>query len=194
MQLLSQRRKRTKEQARSYESFRKSPILQWILRITLHKTLMGQLAEKRPPDLAALYEQDLCAWAQANADLLRVGQLADIDAARIAEELEDMGKSERRSLRGHTRNLMVHLLKWQHQPERRCTSWELSILNARNEIKDILVESPSLVAEFPDCAESVYAAARKIAALETKLDISTFPKACSYSTEQLRDEGFQPGS
>ena len=110
---------------------------------------MGQLAEKKPPDLAALYEQDLCAWAQANADLLRVGQLADIDAARIAEELEDMGKSERRSLRSHARNLMVHLLKWQHQPEQRCTSWELSILNACNEIEDILVESPSLVPAIP---------------------------------------------
>jgi hypothetical protein len=152
---------------------------------------MGHPAKKRSPDLVALYERDLCAWAQANANLLKAGQLATIDAAHIAEELEDMGKSERRSLRSHTRNLIVHLLKWQHQPERRCTSWELSIVNARNEIEDILAESPSLVPDFPDYAENVYPAARKVAAVETKLDVSSFPEACPYAAEQLRDENFR---
>lgn len=153
---------------------------------------MRHPAEKRQPDLSALYEQDLCAWAEANAARLRGGQLAQIDIAHIAEELEDMGKSERRSLRSHIRNLIVHLLKWQHQRERRGTSWELSILNARNEIEDILADSPSLVPHVPDYVESVYGAARKAAAVETRLALTSFPETCPFTADQLGDDDFRP--
>jgi len=153
---------------------------------------MGHAAEKTPPELEILYERDLCAWAQANAVLLRDGRLSQIDVAHIAEELEDMGKSERRSLRSHLRNLIIHLLKWQHQPERKSTSWELSILNARNEIEDILADSPSLVPELPDYIDSVYAAARQAAAVETMLDIDSFSAACPFTAEQIKDNDFRP--
>ena len=73
------------------------------------------------------YEQDLLAWAEANACLLRAGRLSEVDAEHIAEELEDVGKSERRALRSHLRNLMLHLLKWQFQPGLRGPRWRRSI-------------------------------------------------------------------
>jgi hypothetical protein len=77
------------------------------------------------------YEGDLVAWAEANARLLRLGRLEEVDAEHIAEELEDMGKSERRALGSHLQNLVMHLLKWQYQPQRRRRSWRFSVLNAR---------------------------------------------------------------
>ena len=70
------------------------------------------------------YEDDLAAWAENNAALLRQGRLAEIDIDNIAEELEDLGKSERRALASHLRDLILHLLKWEFQPSRRCPSWQ----------------------------------------------------------------------
>ena len=98
------------------------------------------LSEPRPDR----YEADLVAWAEANAALLRQGRLAEIDVEHIAEELEDVGKSERRALGSHLRNLMLHLLKWEFQDTRRGVSWQRSIHSARREIAVILADSPSL--------------------------------------------------
>lgn len=151
---------------------------------------MGQAAEPRNDDLSGLYEQDLFAWALANADLLRAGRITEIDAAHIAEELEDMGKGERRALGSHLRVLIQHLLEWQYQPERRGTSWQLSILNARGEIEEILHDSPSLARQLPELIARGYSAAREAAALETHLALSVLPELCPFTAEQLLDRMF----
>lgn len=82
------------------------------------------------------YDDDWIGWAAANAALLRAGRLSQVDALHLAEELEDMGKSERRSLSSHLCNLMLHLLKWQLQPVLRGPSWRLSINSARGRRRD----------------------------------------------------------
>ncbi|WP_295622939.1 DUF29 domain-containing protein, partial [uncultured Lamprocystis sp.] len=115
------------------------------------------------------YESDLVAWAEANAALLRQRRLAEIDVDHIAEELEDLGKSERRALGSHLRNLLLHLLKWEFQPSRRGTSWQRSIISARREIAVILEDSPSLVGSVPTLILREYPSARRLAAIETKL-------------------------
>jgi len=153
---------------------------------------MGATAKRTTSGLPDLYDHDLCAWAEANAALLRSGCLSAIDTAHLAEELEDMGKSERRSLRGHLRNLLLHLLKWQFQPARRSRSWQLSILNARIEIADILADSPSLAPELPGMLDAAYGAARQTAAVETRLAIGSLPIHCPYRIEELRDDTFWP--
>ena len=86
----------------------------------------------------------MVAWALANAALLREGRVAEVDIAHIVEELEDLGKSERRALASHLRVLLAHLLKWQFQPGLRGPSWRLSIDNTRRDIQLILDDSPSL--------------------------------------------------
>lgn len=139
------------------------------------------------------YEQDLVAWAEANAHLLRAGRLSEIDAEHIAEELEDLGKSERRALGSHLRNLMLHLLKWQFQPGLSGPSWRRSIQNSRQEIQVVLADSPSLRPRVPDLAAQEYPRALRLAVTETGLPARAFPADCPYALEQLLDEDWLPG-
>lgn len=136
------------------------------------------------------YDHDYYAWLMENAELLREGRLDQLDRAHLAEELEDMGKSERRAIESYLKVLIVHLLKWQHQPERRGTSWELSIANARDAIQRRLSDSPSLRVQLPDLVEMRYANARRHAALETGLPLTRFAAVCPFSIEQLLDDDF----
>lgn len=138
------------------------------------------------------YDQDLIAWAMKNAALLRAGRLDEIDAAHIAEELEDLGKSERRALGSHLRNLVMHLLKWEHQPERRSGSWRSSIDNARAEIAEIVEDSPSLRPIAKERLEKDYALARKNAISETGLPPDAFPTRCPYTIDQVLSDAFWP--
>jgi hypothetical protein len=138
------------------------------------------------------YDEDLVAWARTNAALLRSGHLEEIDAANLAEELDDLGKSERRALCSHIRVLLLHLLKWQFQAKRRSRSWQSSIVNARREIQVIVEDSPSLRSEIAYCGHREYPSARRLAAIETGIDKQTFPHDGPYTSVQLLDDGFFP--
>ena len=135
------------------------------------------------------YDEDWYAWAEKNAELLRQGRLSEIDAHHIAEELEDMGRSERHALAGHLKVLIIHLLKWRYQPAFRGVSWQLSVDNARDEIDQLLADSPSL----DDIVSTRYRAARKRASVETGLALDIFPETCPFSIKQLIDESYWPG-
>src|SRR5262249_54423958 len=110
-------------------------------------------------------------------------------------EIESLGKSDRRALGSHLRNLVMHLLKWQYQPDGRFTghSWESSIINARDEIAMILEDSHSLVPSVPDLLARRYPLARQNAAAETRLPLATFPATCPWKLEQVLDADFWPG-
>jgi hypothetical protein len=154
------------------------------------------IPQKAPPPVLPSYrdyEEDLVAWALDNAALLRAGRLSEIDALSLAEELEDLGKSERRALGSHLRTLVTHLLEWQCQPERRGTSWRLSIRNARAEIRTILADSPSLVREVEPLLAGTYELARDNASGETGLPEAAFPQGCPYAAEQCLSDDFWPG-
>ena len=138
------------------------------------------------------YEQDLVAWAEANACLLRAGRLSEVDAEHIAEELEDVGKSERRALGSHLRNLMLHLLKWQFQSGLRGPSWRRSIQNSRQEIQVVLADSPSLRPRVQDLVADEYPRALRLAVTETGLSARDFPADCPYAVEQLLDDDWLP--
>ena len=140
----------------------------------------------------AAYEQDLYAWLTSNADLLRQGRLSEIDAEHIAEELEDMGKSERRAIESYLGVLILHLLKWRYQPSLRGPSWQQSIDNARDAIERRLQDSPSLRPRLGELIAARYANVRKNAMRETGLPIETFPPACPFAIAQLLDEAFWP--
>jgi hypothetical protein len=138
------------------------------------------------------YDEDYYAWLEANAALLRAGRLSEVDVQHIAEELEDMGKGERRAIEGYLKVLILHLLKWRFQPMRRSVSWQQSIDNARDEIQRRLDDSPSLHPRLEELVAARYPVVRRNAMRETGLPIATFPDPCPFSAEELLDEAFWP--
>jgi hypothetical protein len=139
-----------------------------------------------------LYDRDFYAWAKEQAALLRAGKLQRADIAHIAEEIESMGRTEKRELVSRLTVLLLHLLKWRHQPVGRGNSWRLSIANSRDEIVDHLADNPSLRALLDDAVASAYRYARRKAAVETNLSEETFPAVCPWSYDEMMDEGFWP--
>ena len=98
-----------------------------------------------------------------------------------------MGKSDRRTLGSHLRDILLHFLKWRYQPERRSASWESSIRSGRDEIEVILADSPSLTPQLPELLDTEYRRSRRNAASETGLTMSTFPDHCPLTIEQVLD-------
>ncbi len=131
------------------------------------------------------YETDFYQWTQQQAMLLRQGRLSRIDVANLAEEVESMGNSSRWALESFLSNVIMHLLKWKYQPERRCTSWKMTIRNGRIQIEKRLKNSPSLRPKLPEMIAGEYLPAREDAADETGLSLTTFPEQCEFSVEEI---------
>ena len=125
------------------------------------------------------YESDIVAWSQEQAGLIRAGRFDRLDLEHIAEEIEDLGKSEQREFASRMAVLLGHLLKWQYQPERRGASWEKTIKAQRKELAYNLKETPSLRVKLkdPDWLDMVWARA----VTETGLDC--FPDTCAWSMD-----------
>lgn len=139
-----------------------------------------------------LYETDFYAWANEQAALLRAGKLAAADIEHIAEEIESMGRTEKRELANRLVVLLLHLLKWQFQPVRRGSSWEATIRVQRRDLDVHLKDNPSLNAKVGEVIEQAYGNALIQAADETGLPETTFPAECPWSFDQIMDAGFWP--
>jgi Domain of unknown function DUF29. len=142
--------------------------------------------------LVDTYEQDFYAWLMQNAALLRQGRLAEIDVEHIAEELETMGRSERRELLSRLAVLLAHLLKWIYQPHRRSRSWQATIKGQREDLKTLIDESPSLKPELEQRLQEAYRRARIEAERQTGIKEDRFPETCPCSLEQTLDNTFWP--
>ncbi|BAP54829.1 hypothetical protein THII_0532 [Thioploca ingrica] len=138
------------------------------------------------------YEKDFYAWLIKNAQLIRNKQFTEIDAEQIAEELESMGRSEKRELISRLTVLLAHLLKWQFQSVRRDRSWNNTILTQRIDIHELLKDSPSLRSELESKIEIAYEKAKLMAEDETGIDKKTFSSLCPFSLEQILDNTFFP--
>jgi hypothetical protein len=140
----------------------------------------------------ARYEDDIAAWAEQQARLLREGRFDQLDIAHLAEEIEDVGKSEQRELANRMALLLTHLLKWQMQPGRRGASWEITIRTQRRGIERRLNETPSLrpILEDPEWWAGVWDDATGQAASETGL--ADFPETCPWSAAQVLDQDWRP--
>ena len=141
------------------------------------------------------YESDVVAWANEQAALIRAGLFTQLDFKHIAEEIEDVGKSEQRELASRMAVLLAHLLKWQYQPSRRSKSWQFTLVTQRKEIAYGLAEAHSLRGKFNDAKwfEILWAKARTQAEAETGLDIDTFPDVCPWMISDVLGEGWLPG-
>ena len=144
--------------------------------------------------MGTLYEKDVVAWASEQAALLRAGQFSAIDIEHIAQEIEDVGKSEKRELASRMAVLLAHLLKWQYQPGRRGNSWSRTIKEQRKALAAALRQTPSLNATLtdPDWLAGTWADAVTKAIDETGLDI--FPEDCPWAMEQVLMQEFLPES
>jgi hypothetical protein len=142
--------------------------------------------------IAETYEQDFYAWAIHNAELLRQGRLSEIDVEHIAEELECMGRSEKRELMSRLGVLLAHLLKWVYQPYRRSRSWRATIKAQREDLKALLEESPSLKPELEQKLNEAYRRAKIEAEKQTGINEDRFPEACPFSLEETLDNDFWP--
>ena len=140
----------------------------------------------------SLYDTDFYEWTKAQAKALAKGDAGALDWENLAEEIESLGKSDRRGLQSALEIVLLHLLKWAHQPERRSVSWENSIDEHRGRVEPILQDSPSLRRQIPALIEGAYPRARRVAARQTRLPLATFPEACPWSLEQVLDDEFWP--
>ncbi len=138
------------------------------------------------------YHADYYAWTIEQSRLLRAGEMSGIDAENIAEELESMGRSDRRELKSRLAVLAMHLLKWRHQPGARSRSWSATIDEQRLQIEGLLVDSPSLRPIAAAMLAEAYEIARARAIAETGLADDVFPEACPFTPEEALSRGFLP--
>lgn len=146
----------------------------------------------RDMDDQQLYDRDFYAWPNEQAGLPRAGWLAEADIEHIAEEIESLGKSEKRELVSQLRILQPHLLKWQVQPSHRSASWEVSIANNRDLLAVHLDDNPSLKTAIPVAMTQAYRYAWREAASETGLGSAMFPQSCPWDFDTIMDPDFWP--
>lgn len=138
------------------------------------------------------YDRDFYGWTQEQADLIRAGNFEQLDADNLLEEIESMGRSERRELESRLEKLLAHMLKWRYQDSRRGKSWLLTIKEQRRKFADCLDENPSLKSRLDDCLVKVYSYAKISAAKETGISENVFPDTCPWTFEQIMDTEFYP--
>lgn len=140
------------------------------------------------------YLTDFSSWINQTAQLLRERRWHEIDVPKLIEEVEDLGKSERRGIVSQLTRLLLHLLKWQYQPQRRSDSWLDSVTDARTQI-ELTIEDSSSLKNYPaEQLEASYQRARRQAAKQTGIEIAVFPEVCPYSIELVLTENWLPES
>lgn len=140
------------------------------------------------------YDTDFFEWTQHQAAALEAGKASELDWANLAEEIESLGKRDRRGLRSRLEILVMHLLKWCYPPERRQrgNSWSSAIWEQRGRIEQILEDSPSLRRLVPDMIAQDYQRVRQRTSDETGLPRETFPESCPWTAEEVLDVTFWP--
>ena len=140
------------------------------------------------PTTQTLYDQDYYLWLKTTINQLRTGQFSAVDLENLLEELETMGKSEKRAIESLLTNLLVHLLKlkcWDSERERNQGHWQGEVRTFRRQIKKFLEDSPSLKPYILEIFDECYQDARKEASDRSQLPIDTFPLIPIGSLEQI---------
>ncbi|MBE9170158.1 DUF29 domain-containing protein [Pleurocapsales cyanobacterium LEGE 06147] len=141
---------------------------------------------------SSLYEEDYYRWIETTVNQLREGRLAEVDLANLSEELEDMGKSQKHAIKSNLRVVLMHLLKYKYQPDKRANSWKYTITEHRIRLEDDFSDSPSLKRYFSEVFDESYQKARKLAATETGLPLETFPPESPFTQQQALNSDYLP--
>jgi hypothetical protein len=145
---------------------------------------------------AGLYERDYYAWILDQVRALRERRTGEIDWENVAEEIEDLGKSEKRGFGSQIARLYEHLLKLAYARARMLEEnrrgWELSVRSARRDIRKLLEESPSLRAKIADLIGHAFQSGRDAALGSLNVPDEGIPEKCPWSFEQAMDDAFLP--
>ena len=147
------------------------------------------------PTTQTLYDQDYYLWLKTTINQLRAGQFSSVDLDNLIEELESMGRREKRAVKSLLIRLLEHLLKlqfWNIERERNEGHWQGEIRTFRREIKEELKDSPSLKPYILEIFDECYEKARAEASDRSQLPIDTFPVMLIGSLEQILDENWFP--
>jgi hypothetical protein len=144
--------------------------------------------------MGTLYDQDIAAWAQEQAALLRDRQWDQLDVEHIAEEIAELNLRERHELAHRYVILLSHLLKWRYQPERRCSSWRNTIHHQRSRIERLIARAPSLkhVMDDDEWRQDVWEDAIDKTVHEANLDDAMLLQSKAWTLEQIRTPEFFP--
>jgi Domain of unknown function DUF29 len=152
------------------------------------------MREDMPPTSnAPAYEDDFVAWLEDQARHARRGEIDALDLENIAEELEGMARSDRREIRNRLTVLLIHLLKYLVQSNRRSRSWIGTIGEQRRRILSIIDDSPSLRSFPQSVLNECYAQARSGCADETGIPEASIPEECPFELKAVLDPRWLPG-
>ena len=141
---------------------------------------------------AAGYDEDFHAWSVEQAVRLRESRPPTVDWENVAEEIESLGKRDRRAVASDLNKILEHLIKWRYQPEKRKTGWRSSIREHRDRVARILQDSPSLRRVPGEVLAEEYHKARAAALDDTGLAEERVPQRCPFSTKEVLDPSFWP--
>ncbi|MBL1209936.1 MAG: DUF29 domain-containing protein [Geminocystis sp. GBBB08] len=151
-----------------------------------------QVIEKPTNETICLYEKDFFLWLETTGLLLKEGRLNELDIPNLLEEIQTLGRSERNSITSNLEVLLMHLLKYQYQPQKRTNSWRLTIYEHRDRIMESLKQSPSLRVYYQEKLLTCYQKARKKASIETGLNIATFPENLPFELDLILNIDYLP--
>ncbi len=140
----------------------------------------------------ALYDRDFYAWTQEQAALLKSGQWDQLDIPNLVEEIEALGRQERRELVNRLGILVGHLLKWQFQPQQRSKSWTATIIEQRQEVQELIADNPSLKSYLVEAMNKAYQKSVLLVVKETPLSLDDLPAQCPYTLDHVMDPNFYP--
>ncbi len=142
-----------------------------------------------------MYEQDFYLWLKETANLLKEKRFEELDLTHLVEEIESMGRSEKRELKSRLKQILIHLLKWQYQPQMRPyygNSWISTIVTQRRDLLLLLQDSPSLRGLLDEYWQESYQIARKDASKETGLSEEVFPFNCPFELSEVLNPDYLP--
>ncbi len=139
-----------------------------------------------------LYDRDYYLWLSHTAQLIKEGKFSEVDAANLIEEIEDMGRSEKRAVKSNLVIVLLHLLKYKYQPAKRTNSWKSSIREHRRRLRDDFKVSPSLKRHFEEVFDECYQDGRAQAADETGLPRDAFPPLSPFTSDQVLNPDYLP--
>lgn len=138
------------------------------------------------------YEEDYYLWTQTMAEKLKIKDYSNVDWENIIEEIEDMGRSQKRAVESLLLRLTEHLLKlkyWYSEIDRNQKHWESEVVNFRVLLQKRLKESPSLKAKLPEIYDEILADSQR--AMSKLFDL---PGQVELTLEQVLDEDWFPES
>jgi uncharacterized protein DUF29 len=157
---------------------------------TLSKERPKEKGGSASAEARTAYKQDMHAWALEQIELLKAGRFAEIDALNIAEEIQDVAEREYDKLESALAIILLHMLKWDHQPERRSRRWQNSILEHRARVERQLRKFPSLKSRTGEAVEERYEDARRWCQIETYIPEVDFAFSCPYEWEGITARPF----